>query len=40
MFLHAVTLAFESPGGDRIIRVDSPLEQELVALLEQLKPRC
>ena len=36
LFLHAASLAFESPKGDRVIRVESPLDAELMAVLEKL----
>ncbi len=36
LFLHAATLAFEIPGSEHIIRVDSPLDDDLEAVLTQL----
>ncbi len=36
MFLHASTLVFESPKGDRVIRVESPLDAHLSAVLSQM----
>ncbi len=37
LFLHASTLVFESPKGDRVIRVESPLDAELIAVLEKMQ---
>lgn len=36
LFLHASTLVFESPKGDRVIRVESPLDADLTAVLDRL----
>jgi len=36
LFLHASTLAFESPKGDRIIRAESPLDAHLLAVLGKM----
>lgn len=37
LFLHASTLVFESPKGDRVIRAESPLDAHLLAVLEKMK---
>lgn len=36
LFLHASTLVFESPKGDRVIRAESPLDAHLSAVLDRL----
>jgi len=36
LFLHASTLVFESPKGDRVIRVECPLDEGLSAVLERI----
>ncbi len=36
LFLHASTLVFESPKGDRVIRVESPLDAHLTGVLDRL----
>ena len=36
LFLHAATLVFESPRGDRVIRAESPLDEHLAAVLEKM----
>ena len=36
LFLHASTLVFESPKGDRVIRAECPLDAHLLAVLEQM----
>jgi 23S rRNA pseudouridine955/2504/2580 synthase len=36
LFLHASTLVFESPGGDRVIRAECPLDEGLSAVLEKI----
>lgn len=37
MFLHASSLEFEHPGTRKQIRIDAPLDETLLAFLEQLK---
>ncbi|MFQ5633879.1 MAG: RluA family pseudouridine synthase [Gammaproteobacteria bacterium] len=37
MFLHASSLAFESRNGERVIRADAPLDEELTAVLRRLE---
>jgi len=37
LFLHADSLVFESPKGDRVIRVECPLDDELTAVLDKLR---
>jgi 23S rRNA pseudouridine955/2504/2580 synthase len=40
LFLHASSLAFESPKGDRVIRAECPLDDKLESVLKRLqKPR-
>jgi len=39
MFLHAASLAFDSRGGERVIRADAPLDAELCAVLRRLEDR-
>jgi 23S rRNA pseudouridine955/2504/2580 synthase len=36
LFLHASTLVFESPKGDRVIRAESPLDAHLSAVLRKM----
>ena len=36
LFLHAATLAFEGPKGDRVIRAECPLDPALEAVLEKI----
>jgi 23S rRNA pseudouridine955/2504/2580 synthase len=40
LFLHAATLAFESPRDERVIRVESPLPDELAQALRVCAPRA
>ena len=37
LFLHASTLVFESPKGDRVIRAEAPLDAHLTAVLNKMK---
>jgi 23S rRNA pseudouridine955/2504/2580 synthase len=37
LFLHAESLVFDSPKGDRVIRAECPLDDELLAVLERLR---
>ena len=37
LFLHADSLVFESPKGDRVIRAECPLDDELIAVLDRLR---
>ena len=37
LFLHAATLVFESPKGDRVIRAESPLDEDLTAVLRNIE---
>jgi len=37
LFLHASALEFESPSDDRVIRIQCPMDDELVRILDQLK---
>jgi len=37
LFLHAESLVFESPKGDRVIRAECPLDDELIAVLDRLR---
>jgi 23S rRNA pseudouridine955/2504/2580 synthase len=37
LFLHASSLTFDSPKGDRVIRVEAPLDDELRAVLARLE---
>jgi hypothetical protein len=37
LFLHASALAFESPSDDRVIRIQCPMDDELLRALDQLK---
>jgi 23S rRNA pseudouridine955/2504/2580 synthase len=37
LFLHAESLVFESPKGDRVIRVECPMDDELAAVLAKLR---
>jgi 23S rRNA pseudouridine955/2504/2580 synthase len=39
LFLHAASLAFDSRDGERVIRVDAPLDDELQAVLGRLERR-
>jgi len=36
LFLHASTLVFESPKGDRVIRVECPLDAHLMSVLDKM----
>jgi len=36
LFLHASTLVFESPKGDRVIRAESPLDEHLLGVLGRM----
>jgi 23S rRNA pseudouridine955/2504/2580 synthase len=36
LFLHATAIAFESPRGGRLIRVESPLPEELASVLRRM----
>ncbi len=35
LFLHAASLAFESPADERVLRVESPLPEDLAAALRE-----
>ena len=37
LFLHAESLVFESPKGDRVIRAESPMDEALTSALEHLR---
>jgi len=37
LFLHASTLVFESPKGDRVIRAESPLDEGLLLVLKKME---
>ncbi len=37
LFLHAASLVFESPKGDRVIRAECSLDDELLAVLDRLR---
>jgi len=37
LFLHAASLVFDSPKGDRVIRAECPLDDELLAVLDRLR---
>jgi 23S rRNA pseudouridine955/2504/2580 synthase len=37
LFLHADSLVFESPKGDRVIRVECPLDDALTVVLDKLR---
>lgn len=37
LFLHAESLVFESPKGDRVIRAECPLDDDLLAVLDRLR---
>lgn len=37
LFLHASTLVFESPKGDRVIRAECPLDASLLAVLDKME---
>jgi 23S rRNA pseudouridine955/2504/2580 synthase len=40
LFLHAASLVFESPKGDRVIRAECALDDELLAVLDRLRDDC
>ena len=37
LFLHAQSLVFDSPKGDRVIRAECPLDDELLTVLDRLR---
>ena len=39
LFLHARVLAFDSPCGDRVVRVEAPLDTELQRVLDGFDQR-
>ena len=39
LFLHAASLTFDSPRQERLIRAESPLGEDLQAVLDQLAAR-
>jgi 23S rRNA pseudouridine955/2504/2580 synthase len=39
LFLHAAELTFDSPRQERLIRVESPLDDDLQSVLGRLPPR-